>query len=118
MLRMWFNQYKWALYIGLLLAYTAGIWHVASGYQENAYNEERLALLQEQQRIESENNLLSHDLAAALLANEATATKQASVVNKGIKDEAVKHPNFNAPIPDSVRDKLNSTRNTGRSTTP
>lgn len=113
MLRMWLAKYKWAIYIGLLVLYTFGVWHICSGYQKNAYNKERLTTLQEQERLEKQNELLSRDLSAALMENQRLASKASAKTSKEITDEMAKHPN--PPIPDSVRNKLNDTRNAGRS---
>lgn len=112
MLRIWLSQYKWAIIIGLLILYSVGLWHICSGYQQNSYNKERLAAIQEQQRLEAANELLSRDLSASLLDAQRLAQASSTKTNKGIIDEMAKHPN--PPIPDSVRQQLNNSRNAGR----
>lgn len=116
MLRILLSKYKWAIGLGLVVLYTIGIWHVSGVYHESSYQKEIVESLEEKLRVQKENENLAHELSAALLENQAKATASAATINKRIKDEVAKYPN--PPIPDSVRDKLNATRNTGRSSTP
>lgn len=106
MLKIFLNKYKWLLIFSLLVLYSAGLWHICSGYQENSYNKERIAALREQSRLEAENRTLSSDLSQALAKEQAAAQVKNKTTNEGIINEATKHPEFNCRLPDSVRDAI------------
>lgn len=105
MLQTLFNEYKWTALGVLLLAYSIGVWHVSSGYTDNAYNKERLRHSEEIIRIKVENEEALTKLTEEWATLRGELEQSAKKSQKELLDELAKDNRYSiCRVTDGVRD--------------
>lgn len=90
MLKTLLLKYKIAIYIAILVAYTAGIWHVAATYTENRYTKKQLDVAEAIIITTNKNQITRDEIDKTLQDMLANLKPQITTINRNITNEITK----------------------------
>jgi len=109
MLKTFFNTYKLYIYALAFVAYSAGLWHVASTYTEAKYLGKQLDVAEAVIKTTEQNDAIKKEISKAVAQELAKWRAEANKSNRKLQDAIKKDPVYTdcKSNPDVMREYQN-----------
>jgi hypothetical protein len=87
-----FGAYKVYFILGLCIAWSMGVWHVAARYENSSWQAEKVSLVQKELDTRNANHKLANDIGQKIDEKLSNITTTQTVINRKVEREIIEKP--------------------------